>query len=215
MVMTLPERGKSSVESKPKQPMNGRRRFIHRVGVAVPAVMAVQSAKATTTLNFKCLSPSANASIALLHSRPDREQGICNGRTPGYWVNAKCQHEADWAAAGQTGDGMYFDRIIGHTTVFSGLRIRHVMLMAGVSKNSSNNCPPSSPVPDVSGGDPDQLGAHLVAAYLNMRMGWVTVITWQNLKEMWDNQMSYVPTPGATPWSRSDIVNYLKTTMTL
>lgn len=189
----------------------GRRRFIRGVGVAVPIVMTVRSPSALATT--QCLSPSANASIALLHSRQDRTEGLCNGRTPGYWVNAKCQHQAEWAAAGQSGEGMFFDRIVGMSTSFSGLRIRHVMLIAGVSVNSSNNCPANPPAPG-NIGDPDQLGAHLVAAYLNMKMGWVTVITWQNLKDMWLNQTAYVPTPGATPWTRAEIVQYLKSTMT-
>ena len=210
--MTLPTNPDRKIEATSERAAVGRRRFIHGVGIALPATMLVQSAKATTSLGGKCLSPSANASIALLHSRPDRSEGICNGKTPGYWSNAKCVHQGAWASAGQTGDGMFFDRIIGSPTVFIGLKIRHVMLLSGVSGNSSNNCPANPPAPPGMA-DPDQLGAHLVAAYLNMKMGWVTVITWQNLKDMWLNQNAYVPTPGATPWTRAQIVAYLKSTM--
>lgn len=65
--------------------------------------------------------------------------------------------------------------------------------------------------------DPYQIGAHMVAAWCNWKMGWVpaTIIDLADLQAMWSGRNSgYTPVSGVT-WYSPDIVSYLKTTMPL
>lgn len=202
----------------PKQPQDtsscgkglGRRRFIRGVGVAVPVLMTVKSPSALAST--QCFAPSAAASIALLHSRPDREKLICSGGTPGYWGNAaKRTHpqHPSWVAVfgadrvspppnpSDPFDGIIsplFSVIFG--SGFDGKKVHEVIYLTG-------------------GADPDQLGAHLVAAYCNWKIGWVpsTVLDYADLKEMWMYHLTgYEPTAGVK-WYGEEIVKYLQTTM--
>lgn len=220
--MTLP------VNMENKQPTaamvneNGRRRFVRGVGMAVPVMLAVRSAQASSSLGYKCLSPSATASIALLHSRPNREQQTCLGRTPGFWYNAECTHLSDWQAAG--GEGKKFHSIFSGNE-FKDYTLQQVMSLGGGNSYDVNNKTTSSeenssckcnldPKPKY-GSDPFQLGAHLSAAWLNLKRGWVSaaVLNEEDLKAMWIGRTSgYSPIGGVT-WYAQDIVAYLKTTM--
>lgn len=167
-----------------------RRRLVQGLGAGVLTVSA-KSSLATGN----CLSPSASASISLLHSRPDRDKWRCDGRTPGFWINAATTHPLDWQYAGQTGDGEVFSAVF-----LSGYseRLRIVMGMTGNQ-------------------DQWQLGAHLCAAYLNMKRGWVptSVLDITDLRAMWAGRFgTYSPTAGVS-WGGEQIVSYLKTTMPL
>lgn len=171
-----------------------RRRFIRGVGMAVPAIMTVQSSSA---LAAQCFAPSAAASIALLHSRLDREHADCLGRTPGFWKNAaKPDHPNHnfWVTAG--GEGVLFSAVFG--SGFPGKTLLDVL-------NTSGNANYAA------------LGRHLAAAYLNFKIGWVptTVLSLQDLIDMWNGRAgSYSPTAGVT-WNAAQIVAYLVTTMPL
>lgn len=182
-------------ESQPKEnKQRARRRFIHGVGVAVPVIMTVKSSSA---LAAQCFAPSAAASIALLHSRLDREQLNCLGRTPGFWLNAARPthpNHSYWVTAG--GEGVLFSTVFG--SGFDGKTLKEVMALTGNQ-------------------DQWQLGAHLSAAYLNHQIGWVpdTVLSLQDLRDMWAGKNgTYTPTAGVT-WGGEQIVAYLKTTMPL
>lgn len=189
---------------------SGRRRFIQGLGVAVPVVMTVRSPSALAST--QCFAPSAAASIALLHSRPDREKLICSGGTPGFWGNAaKRTHPQHpyWVAVfgadrvnplpdpNDLFDGIVsplFSDIFG--SGFDGKKVHEVIHLTG-------------------GPDTYQLGAHLVAAYCNWKIGWVpsTVLDYADLKEMWKYHLTgYEPTAGVK-WYGEEIVKYLQTTM--
>ena len=199
--MNIPSHPNGS-ESQPKEnKQRTRRRFIHGVGVAVPVIMTVKSSSA---LAAQCFAPSAAASIALLNSRLDREHLDCLGRTPGFWVNAAnpTNGKSDnlnnnyqyWEAAG--GDGILFSTVFG--SGFANLTLKQVMALNGNQ-------------------DQWQLGAHLSAAYLNNKIGWVpdTVVSLQDLRDMWAGRSgTYTPTAGVT-WNGEQIVAYLQTTMPL
>lgn len=182
-------------ESQPKEnKQRARRRFVRGIGVAVPVIMTVKSSSA---LAAQCFAPSAAASIALLHSRLDREHLDCLGRTPGFWKNAaKPDHpnHSDWVTAG--GEGVLFSTVFG--SGFTGKTLLDVLKLRGNSNYEA-------------------LGRHLVAAYLNLKIGWVptTVLSLQDLIDMWNGRAgSYSPTAGVT-WTADKIVTYLKTTMPL
>lgn len=65
------------------------------------------------------------------------------------------------------------------------------------------------------GGDPFQLGAHIVSALLNARSGFTPVLTEAqviNIFNEWDQKGYFEPTAGVQ-WDAEDIVEYLQTTM--
>lgn len=171
----------------------GRRRFINGVGVAVPLLLTVRSRSVLATgSGGRCLAPSATASIALLNSRPDRQQLFCRGRTPGFWKNAKDTHPSIWYSVQNPEEK--FATVFG--SGFPGKTLRQVMKLTG-------------------GEDAWKLGAHLCAAYLDLKMGWIPndVLTLAVLREMWAGRYgSFEPTAGVT-WNGEQIVAYLQTTM--
>jgi len=178
----------ASVETAQPRGM-ARRNFVRGVGVMIPAVLTVTSRSAMATVNV-CLSPSASASINLTNSRPDRTDGDCvHGRTPGYWQNASTTHPTEWIQSGAKGTLFSTCFLSG----FPGKTLKKVMNMDGTE-------------------DPQQLGAHLSAAWCNLQMGWVTVVTLEQLQAMWAGQDNYSPMAGVV-WTREDTVTYLKTTM--
>ena len=189
--MNVPDHPVGS-ENQPKEnKQRARRRFVHGVGVAVPVVMTVRSPSA---LAAQCFAPSAAASIALLSSRLDRETLNCTGRPPGFWGNAWKTHATVWETSG--GEGRLFSDVFGGG--FPGKSLKKVMALNGNQ-------------------DQWQLGAHLSAAYLNNKMGWVpdTVMSPQDLRDMWAGKNgTYTPTAGVT-WGGEAIVAYLQTTMPL
>jgi hypothetical protein len=170
----------------------GRRRFVRGVGIATPVILTVASRSA---LARTCLSPSAQASIALDSSRPDRFKSECSGLSPGYWKNAaNPQHpnHGSWTASGA--EGMYFSVIFG-ASGFPGKTLKQVLQLNGSE-------------------DPSMLGAHLCAAWCNLQTGKVpsVVLSLQTMKAMWDGRTgSYQPVPGVF-WGASQIVEYIKTT---
>lgn len=185
----------ASAGNQPKaDSQRARRRFIRGAGLAVPVIMTVRSSSA---LSAQCFAPSAAASIALLHSRLDREHADCLGRTPGFWKNAaKPDHPNHnfWVTAG--GEGVLFSTVFG--SGFPGKTLKDVLGLGGNQNYEA-------------------LGRHLAAAYLNHQIGWVpdTVLSVQDLIDMWNGRAgSYSPTAGVT-WNAGQIVTYLLTTMPL
>lgn len=192
--MNVPDYSIASGDQPQENRQRSRRRFVRGVGMAVPAIMTIRSSSA---LAAQCFAPSAAASIALLHSRLDREHESCLGRTPGFWKNAaKPDHPNHnyWVTAG--GEGVLFSTVFG--SGFPGKTLLDVLNLGGNSNYAA-------------------LGRHLVAAYLNFKIGWVpaTVLSLQDLIDMWNGRAgSYSPTAGVT-WNADQIVAYLLTTMPL
>lgn len=193
--MNMPDHPVETGSSPQEAKQHTRRRFIRGVGVAVPVIMTVQSTSALATWK-KCMAPSAVASIALLHSRMDREQSLCLGRSPGFWKNASDPSHPNhsyWVAAG--GEGVLFSSVFG--SGFPGKTLKQVLYTTGNNNYAA-------------------LGRHLAASYLNLKIaGWIppTVFTLSDLIEMWNGRAgSYSPTAGVT-WGADQIVTYLTGTM--
>ena len=168
-----------------------RRRFVRGVGVVLPVVLTVGTRSALA--QGGCLSPSASASINLLHSRPDRQGGTCSGRTPGYWQNA----------AKNFGNSLAKDTLFGSVFNTTNGEFPNKTMEQVISENGSQ--------------DPQQLGAHLAAAWCNLQMGWVSVLNVATLQAMWNGRtLGFYPVAGDTTpvWYAEEIVAYLKTTMT-
>lgn len=175
-----------------------RRRFVRGIGVAAPIILTMASRSSLATPGG-CLSPSAKASIALEHSRPDRDTISCSGKSPGYWKAASYSgtpHYNDWVASGA--EGIHFSSI--YTGGFPGKTLKDVL------RNGNGN---GTAFPD-----PDELGAHLAAAWCNLMTGKVpsSVVSLIQLQQMWaDRTSGYSPVPNVV-WYGTDIVAYIKTT---
>lgn len=167
----------------------GRRRFVRSVSVIIPVVLTAGSRSALATVG--CHSPSATASINLLHSRPDRpSEGACAGRTPGYWKNAAENHGILLARNTQ------FSSV--YLGAYGGLSMEQVTALQGNAGYAA-------------------LARHLAAAWCNLQMGWVdaTVLNLDDLLAMWAGRSSgYTPVAGVT-WNAAQMVDYLVTTQTL
>ena len=171
---------------------SGRRRFVRGVGIATPVILTVASRSA---LAANCLSPSANASIALDNSRPDRQRGAgCFGRGPEFWKNAsneKSGHHGHWKSCGV--EDRYFSACFSAHDGFRGKKLKDVLASQGQDESAG-------------------LGAHLCAAWCNLNTGRVpvSVLSLETMKKMWAGRNgSYQPVPGVF-WSAPQIVEYIK-----
>ena len=155
------------------------------VGILVPTILTVAS---RSTLAQTCLSPSATASINLLHSRPDRPpDGVCEGLSPGYWKNR--------------GQSQSFARGISFSSVFPGGF--NGSMFEALSQQGNGNF--------------QALTRHLAAAWYNLQSGRVSpnILNLQDLQAMWAGRHgTYTPIAGSNvTWDDGQIVDYLKTTM--
>jgi len=170
----------------------GRRRFVRGVGIATPVILTVASRSA---LAATCLSCSAQASIALDNSRPDRGRGSgCSGRGPEFWKAASTSNSTQhgtWQGCGA--EGKYFSTCFSARDGFPGKTLKDVLASQGVN-------------------DPHGLGAHLCAAWCNLQMGSVpaSVLSLDTMKRMWaERNVGFQPVPGVS-WSALQIVEYIK-----
>jgi hypothetical protein len=162
----------------------GRRRF-GQSGMAVSGVLATL-ASGPVLGNIVCKSPSGALSGNLSsHGTPP----VCTGVSPGYWKN----HTA-WPISNRT------------TALF----------------RSVFTCPTNSSYYPVTmltilshqGYDGNNLGMHLVAAYLNAVAGRTPFLTVERIKSMWTEIQAvgyFTPTAG-THWTPADVVAYITST---
>ena len=179
--------------------------------------------------NGVCLSPSGFQSGNL--SRPSLGNLPCSGRTPGYWGEKNSIRRGDWAAAssepgkctsnsGNCSLTEWHDANGNIATKFcdvfpcsgqlaiyqyvpDSFPAKKMSLMQVIHLNGSQ--------------DPYQLGAHLVAAYLNAKSGknlMPSVPVVLAIASSLASSPTYSPAPGVT-WNSEQVVRYLKTTMPL
>ena len=189
-----------------------RRRFT-RSGLAISGVILTLASRPVLG-EFVCKSPSGflsgNVSV---HGAPQ----TCSGLTPGYWGNwggsgpqpnkwplpyyspgvcstgTSCSQASDWSG------GNLFSSVFncnGNGSKYNNYTMMQVIWLGG-------------------GGDPDQLGAHIVSALLNARSGFTPVLTETQVINMFNewNQNGYFEPTAGVQWDGADIVSYLQTTM--
>lgn len=206
--------GEKSIESRPgnvsETPTGSRerrRKFVTKAGMIVPAILV---AKSRSSLAGQCLSPSASASINLLHSREDRSTSVCTGGSPGYWKN-------------QSVDSYRFLKTRFNTIFSPGFTGEVTIKITGTNKKDQDNDTETlqgekltiQQVIQLAGAksDPDQFAAHMAAAWCNLSAGFVPreVLSLQELQAMWRDIKqtgAYSPTHNVT-WSVSDVKFYL------
>jgi hypothetical protein len=194
-------------------PVNDSRRRLAGAGLGMSVIFTLAS---RPVLAAGCTSPSAAASGNLSqHGAPL----TCTGRTPGYWKNP--QHANEWPAPYAQGTcnsgsgcssspqnwtgGTAFHPLFGGSNFKinnKSLSLNQVMVM----NNSS--------YPGVT--DPDNLGAHIVAALLNAASGKTDgVLSVTTVIVMWNEWLAktYFEPSAGVQWNSAQIVTYLKTTM--
>ncbi|TCS38585.1 hypothetical protein EDC30_102324 [Paucimonas lemoignei] len=132
-----------------------------------------------------CKSPSGFLSGNASTHGP---QPVCKGRSPGYWKN----HKESWPIATDT----EFRRVFpaSPTSVYAKYTLLQLL----------------SPQKD----DRQNLGMHLVAAYLNAISGWTPFLTTETIIAMfseWQSKGTFSPT-ATVHWTSAEIVTYLKAT---
>lgn len=165
--------------------INESRRRFGKSGLAASGVLLTLASRPVLGCEV-CKSPSGFLSGNLsTHGGPS----ICEGRSPGYWKN-----QTSWPIANRS------------TCKFS----------------SVFTCRPRSPYATVTmlnllspqDFDSNNLGMHLVAAYLNAMQGWTPFLTVERIESMfseWQATGYFSPTAGVK-WSAAEIVDYLKRT---
>jgi hypothetical protein len=189
------------------------------LGVSVIFTLASRPVLASN----QCLSPSGAVSGNLSqHGTPI----LCSGRTPGFWK----QKPREWPSPylpGSCTSGSACNKVEKWTggTLFHPL-FSGTLFMADVDGN------PGSPKTSLSmmqvmmmnnGSnpwgliDPDNLGAHIVAALLNAQRGLTPVLSVTDVIGIWNEWVSkgYFEPTANVRWNAAQIVEYLKTTMPL
>lgn len=191
--------------------VDGSRRRFTKSGLVASGVLLTLASRSALGTGFVCKSPSGFLSVnASTHGTPK----TCSGRTPGYWgthpeqwpspylpgtcdfSNGKsCSSVEDWSG------GTLFSSVFNCNN--KGSKYKRYSMMKVIWLGG--------------GGDPDQLGAHIVAALLNARNGWTPVLTEaqvMNIFDEWNDKGYFMPTI-TVKWYAADIVKYLQTTMPL
>lgn len=181
-----------------------RRRLTTGVAAAVPAFFILRHRSVRAGM---CESMSGWNATSSMHPSSDHGQDyVCTGRSPGYWKN----HEDAWPAPYKPGtakkkyaDGTLFYEVfapIAHFTTTDpapdDLTLMNVLRLQGH-------------------GDPEKMGAHLVAALLNAAAGKTQPVSVDRVKDVWQQWAFsgvYTPPPGVDEWYAEDIKLYLATT---
>jgi hypothetical protein len=162
----------------------GRRRF-GKSGIAVSGVL-VTLASGPVLGDIVCKSPSGALSGNLSsHGTPP----VCTGVSPGYWKN-----HTDWPIANR--DTVKFKTVFT-TTPGSPYGTVTMLTLLDHQDYDTNN-----------------LGMHLVAAYLNAMAGRTPFLTVETIKSMWTEIQTvgyFTPTAG-THWTSAQVVAYITST---
>jgi hypothetical protein len=183
----------TGVAGAPHNP--GRRRFASTGAKASGVILTLASAPGMAT---ECRSPSGSVS-GTLKSSPGTQTVVCAGLSPGYWKNwpqawpPGCYPEASGTRAATTFASVFPN---GSTSLYQTGTLMEVL--------KSNE----------KGEDPYNLGAHLVAAYLNVKSRKINYLTVEQLKTIWHNLYTYgyyQPKAGER-WYAERVAQYLEST---
>jgi len=166
--------------------VNESRRRFGKSGLAATGVLATLASRPVLGCDV-CKSPSGFLSGNL--SRNDKPQ-VCAGRSPGYWKN-----KTSWPIPNRS--TVKFSSVF---TCKSGSPYKTVTMLTLLSPQSY---------------DKNNLGMHLVAAYLNVKQGWSPFLTVERLNSMFTELQSkgyFTPTAGVK-WTAAQVVDYLSRTM--
>jgi hypothetical protein len=185
-----------------------RRRFT-RAGAAASGVLLTLHSQPGMTAVI-CAGPSGFQSGLISARNPD--PGACSGRSPGYWKNVE-------VSGGGNGKGPKHNlpNKVWPPGATADTLFRSVFTCTASMADTygSDTCTLDWIMGTNAGWDKDNLGAHLVAAYLNVLAGYTGYLTVNKLTNIWNELRDYgyfTPTAGVQ-WSRAQVVQYLSGTM--
>lgn len=176
---------------KPAQEVTGQpsfsgesRRRFTKSGLAVSGVLMTLATRPVLGQTLVCKSPSGFLSG---NASSHGTPPICQGRSPGYW-----KEHSYWPISTDT----KFSRVFpcSSSSDYATITMRKLLEHQDFDKNN--------------------LGMHLVAAYLNALSGWTPFLTTEMILAMfteWQVDGTFSPTAGVN-WTGSEIVDYLKQT---
>lgn len=175
-----------SLESNQDRPNDSvnSRRQFTKAGLGLSGVI-LSLASRPVLGGVVCKSPSGFLSGNASTHGP---QPVCMGRSPGYWKN----HLESWPIATDTQFRSVFPA--SPTSVYAKYTLLQLL----------------TPQPD----DRQNLGMHLVAAYLNAISGWTPFLPAETIIAMfaeWQSKGTFSPTT-SVQWTATEIVTYLKAT---
>ena len=214
-----PETPDTSPEASPNSEINPSRRRLAGAALGVSAIFTLASRPVLAA--DQCMSPSGAVSGNLSqHGTPT----LCSGRTPGYWKT----HSGSWPSPYLPGScnagnscnlvqnwkgGTLFHPLFSGTQFMADLDGKpgtpktSLSLMQVLMLNNGSN--------PWGLADPDNLGAHIVAALLNAKAGLTPVLSETDVIGIWNEWVSkgYFEPTANVQWNSAQIVDYLKTTM--
>lgn len=196
----------SSTSATPEPAERGRvdvtRRRLGQAAIgAVPVFLAMRHRPVRAA--WACHSPSGFSSMSLNTSYQPNEPQFCKGRSPGYWLN----HPGEWPAGfnpalkAKDGGTRFVDTFGGGAGHFRVRNPQHLTMMKVLTLNG--------------GQDPQQMGAHFVAAMLNAASGWTDPLAPYTVRDMWQEFIAtgaYAPPPGVDSWDAELIKGYFSST---
>ncbi|HQT29846.1 MAG TPA: hypothetical protein PLE48_03275 [Thiobacillus sp.] len=211
----IPDTPNTPTDASSPETVDQSRRKLAGGAIGATAILTLAS---RPVLAGVCESPSAAFSGNMSqHGTPI----TCSGLSPGYWkekpnkwpvsydpgsCSNQCNQVENWSAGTLfhplfSGDNFiaYVDG--GRMAVLTSLSMMQVMQMS----NGNNPW-------DLS--DPDNLGAHIVAALLNAAAGLTPVLSESDVTNMWrewESQGYFEPVAGVK-WKSKEIVDYIKST---
>jgi len=174
-----------------------RRRFTRAGAAASGVLMTLHSQPGMAAI--VCATPSGHASALISARNPDALS--CSGLSPGVWFQSTQPRGKNHNTPGHLTWPISPEKKFG--TVFSTGK---AIGQASFEQVLGNNDPVF---------DPDNLGAHIAAAYLNVLAGRSTFQNEYMLVNIWNNLRDYgVYHPAANvDWKGKDVVEYLRSTM--
>ena len=208
--MTNPENTSPAGTPPPTDgPQVSDRRHFVRAGLgAIPVVMTLVS-RPVLGQQVQCFAPSAFVS----GNQSIPNAATCAGAGPGFWRNSV--HFSSWPSGvypiDQPNNGPKATTFCSVFACMAGVYSPTTTLLQVVNGS-------------VGAGPPDDVGGHIVAAYLNLLAGLVppSVLSLMTIRDIWQQYIStgggtvgYYNPLGATgpKWFHNDIVSYLMTTM--
>ncbi|MCS0629247.1 hypothetical protein NX786_07875 [Telluria mixta] len=201
--MATEHQDNDKIEPAPSLTKQGAaRRRLAKVGMGAGVLATLESKSAMASM--VCRSPSGSLSNGLAASHYGTKAPACNGLSPGYWK----QPQHAWPVS----------RDLKFTDVFYAASTGSVCPVRAASYDNGKYYEPGSyfcaKLEDMLNPQPfdtNNVGMHLVAAYLNIQQKLVGFLELNDLQTMWSELQTtgrYSPTAGVY-WDNAQVANYL------
>ena len=194
-----------------------RRRFA-RVGAGATGVLMTLSSPSGMA-QVACVSSSAAASHAVAYTHAPEAAATCDGKSPGFYKNNPDQ----WPAMIPSNTTLKFGDVFAVNANYAQLGSMTLMQVFEVGNGGGNGGGKdkgkggTAPLINLDP-DPENVGSHFLAAYLNLKSDRADVLDEATLKRMWREYMDtggghigYYQPSAKVKWYGKDLVHYLTT----